>query len=288
MYDNGSIASVVEPDTFKIKHTAQPKPFVKWVGGKRSIMHELLQRIPKKIHNYYEPFLGGGALYFSIYKTVKHAYLSDLNIDLLVAYNILRTRPHELIKALNVHQVNHKKDYYYQMRSLHDLSNPIEQSARFIYLMKTCYNGLYRVNQKNEFNTPIGRYVQPTICDKENLLTVSKALKMATIEYKDFSKITPRTGDFVYFDPPYHPTKDDSFTKYVKGGFTEKDQTRLRDFALELSKNNINVMISNSDSAFIHDIYKKDFTIEKIQAPRFVNCKADKRHTVFETLITNY
>jgi DNA adenine methylase len=171
---------------------------------------------------------------------------------------------------------------------MQDLQDPIKNSARFIYLMKTCFNGLYRVNKENEFNTPIGSYKNPNICDKTNILAVNKALQYADIKYQDFTKISPNKGDFVYFDPPYHPTTEDSFTKYLSGGFAETDQTRLKDFALELTNAGVNVMISNSDAEFIVDIYKKNFNIAKVSAPRVVNCKADKRQPVFETLITNY
>ena len=285
---NNFLSSVVKTDISKIENTIQPKPFVKWVGGKRSIMQELLSRIPKEINNYYEPFVGGGALFFEIYNMVNHSYLSDLNVDLIVAYSVIKSNPQGLIERLKAYQEKHNEEYYYHIRSLQALEDPIENSGRFIYLMRTCYNGLYRVNQKNEFNTPIGSYKNPIICDEANLLAVSQALKRADIKYKDFTKITPKKGDFVYFDPPYHPTKDDSFIKYVSNGFTEKDQTRLKDFAFELSKAGVNVMISNSDSDFIVDIYKKNFNIAKVPAPRVVNCKADKRQSVFETLITNY
>lgn len=282
------LTSVAKVDISKMENTALAKPFVKWVGGKRGIISELLPRIPKQINNYYEPFAGGGALFFEIYNMAKFSYLSDMNIDLIVSYNIIKTNVEELIAKLKIHQKNHNEEYYYKMRSLQEISDPIENSARFIYLMKTCYNGLYRVNKKNEFNTPMGNYQNPTICDEPNLRAVSKALKHADIKYQDFTKINPKKGDFVYFDPPYHPTSQDSFTKYLSGGFSEKDQIRLRDFALELDKKGVNVMLSNSDADFICDIYKKSFKIAKISAPRVVNCKADKRQSVYETLITNY
>lgn len=285
---NNFLSSVVKTDISKIEHATQPKPFVKWVGGKRSIMQELLSRIPKQINNYYEPFVGGGALFFEIYNMVDFSYLSDLNVDLIVAYNTIKTNPHELIKALKVHTRNHNTDYYYKIRALQDLSSPIENSARFIYLMKTCYNGLYRVNKDNLFNTPIGSYKNPNICDEENLLAVSKVLQKADIKYQDFTKINPQKGDFVYFDPPYQPIKQDSFTKYLSNGFTEKDQERLRDFALALKNKGVNVMISNSDNDFILDLYKNDFKIDKIPAPRFVSCKAQGRSAVMETVIMNY
>jgi DNA adenine methylase len=282
------LVDTLKTEVNQIENTAQTKPFVKWVGGKRSIVNELLQRIPKQIKNYYEPFVGGGALFFEIYNMADFSYLSDLNSDLVITYNIIKKDPQALIKLLNIHKDNHNEEYYYQIRAMQDLQDPIKNSARFIYLMKTCFNGLYRVNKENEFNTPIGSYKNPNICDKTNILAVNKALQYADIKYQDFTKISPNKGDFIYFDPPYHPTTEDSFTKYLSGGFTEKDQTRLKDFALELTNAGVNVMISNSDAEFIVDIYKKNFNIAKVSAPRVVNCKADKRQPVFETLITNY
>lgn len=285
---NNFLGAIVKTDISKIEHISQPKPFVKWVGGKRSILDEILPRIPKKINDYYEPFVGGGALFFEIYNMVNFSHLSDLNIDLIVAYNVIKNESEKLAEKLKIHEKNHNEEYYYKIRTLQEISDPIENSARFIYLMKTCYNGLYRVNKNNQFNTPIGSYKNPTVCDEENLKNVSKVLKYADVKYQDFTKITPKKGDFVYFDPPYHPTSQDSFVKYVSNGFSEKDQIRLRDFALELNKKGVNVMLSNSDADFVSDIYKKNFNIIKISAPRVVNCKADKRKSVYETLITNY
>ena len=271
----------------------QPKPFVKWVGGKRSIINELLQRIPKQINNYYEPFVGGGALFFEIYNMVNHSYLSDLNADLVVSYNIIKNEPQKLIELLNKHKKNHIEEYYYKIRAMHELQDPIQKAARFIYLMQTCFNGLYRVNKKNEFNTPIGSYKKPNICNKKNIFAVNQALQHATIKHQDFTKITPQKGDFVYFDPPYYPPSKDSFTKYIvnlvlNNGFNEKDQTRLKDFALELTKAGINIMISNSDAEFIIDLYKKNFNINIVSALRGINCKADKRQPVQEVIITNF
>ena len=277
-------SSKVSPNSNELR----AKPFVKWVGGKRSIIGELLAKIPQQIENYYEPFVGGGALFFEIYNQVNYSYLSDLNVDLIVAYNVIKNQPTELIDLLKKYKENHSEEYYYQIRSLQDLLNPIENTARFIYLMRTCFNGLYRVNKNNEFNTPIGSYKNPNICDYENILAVNQALHYTNIKYQDFTKITPQKGDFVYFDPPYHPINQSSFTKYQSGGFTEKDQIRLRDFALELAQAGVNIMISNSDAEFINNIYKKDFNICKIPAPRMVNCKADKRQAILETLITNF
>lgn len=268
--------------------SVKAKPFVKWVGGKRSIINELIQFIPKEINNYYEPFVGGGALFFEIYDKVNYSYLSDLNVDLIVTYNVIKNNPKELIKRLKSYQDRHNKEYYYQIRTMQSLEEPIENSARFIYLMRTCYNGLYRVNKKNEFNTPMGKYENPIICDEKNLIAVSETLIKADIKYKDFSKIIPNKGDFVYFDPPYYPISNDSFVNYVFDGFNEKDQLRLRDFAIELSRNGVNVMLSNSDSEFINNIYKKNFNINKVLVPRVISCKANGRQSIYETLITNY
>jgi DNA adenine methylase len=266
-----------------------PKPFVKWVGGKRAIIKNLLEKLPNKINNYYEPFVGGGALFFKIYNSVNgKCYLSDLNINLILSYITIQNQPEELIKQLEIHQYKHNKDYYYDIRNMQSISDPILNSARFIYLLKTCFNGLYRVNKNNQFNTPIGNYKNPNICDTKNIMLVSKALTNVNIKYQDFTKIQPKKGDFVYFDPPYHPITKQSFVQYVSNGFTDQDQVCLKNFALKLSQDGVNVMISNSNSDFINEIYKTDFNIHKIKAPRVVNCKADKRSPVFETLITNY
>lgn len=267
--------------------TVRAKPFVKWVGGKRRVVKELTERIPKKINNYYEPFVGGGALFYEMVGNVKSSNLSDLNADLIVSYEIIKSKPLELIEALKIHKNNHNKEYYYKIRDLQNIEDPVQNAARFIYLLATCYNGLYRVNQNNKFNTPIGSYVNPNILDEDNIKANNLLLQNVEIKYQDFSKINPSEGDFVYFDPPYHPTDSQSFTKYVKNGFTEKDQERLRDFALSLVKKNVNIMISNSDTAFVNDLYKKHFKIEKVAAPRMVNCKSDKRNPVMELLITN-
>jgi len=268
--------------------TAKAKPFVKWVGGKRGIIKHLLARIPKKIGNYYEPFVGGGALFYEISNYVEYSrYLSDLNVDLIVSYQVIKTKPLELIEALKIHKDNHSKDYYYKIRNFQEIEDPIQNTARFMYLLATCFNGLYRVNKDNKFNTPIGDYINPNILDTNNIHATHIFLQNADIKYQDFSKINPSRGDFVYFDPPYHPTEDTSFTKYVSGGFTEKEQEKLRDFALSLINKGINIMISNSDTAFINDIYKKHFRIERIEAPRVVNCKSNKRKPITELLITS-
>lgn len=258
------------------------KPFVKWVGGKRSIMKSLLTYTPTQINNYYEPFVGGGALFFEIANRTKHSYLSDLNADLITCYQTIKTKPLELIEALKTHKENHCKDYYYATRNKQDLKCPVKNTARFIYLLATCFNGLYRVNKNNIFNAAFGYYKNLNILDEDNLKSVHQVLQNTTIKYQDFSKINPTKGDFVYFDPPYH----DCFLEYTKNKFTKKDQERLRDFALNLSKNGINVMISNSNTKFIKDLYKNDFEIIEITTSKSIN--PSYRKPTIELLIKNY
>lgn len=266
-------------------------PFVKWVGGKRSLMDTLLLKMPETFGDYYEPFVGGGALFFELAgrKRLTKAHLSDTNLDLVFAYSVIKKDPTALIEALKVHANKHSDEYYYKVRAKTSLTEPVDIAARFIYMNKTGYNGLYRVNSKGEFNVPVGRYKNPGIVQEENIWACHKVLKTADIQYHEFDTITPKRGDFVYFDPPYHPKDETSFTKYSKLDFTEQDQVRLRDFAVKLHKNGVKVMLSNSDTLFIKDLYKGSmFNIAIVQAPRFVNCKPNKRNPVNEVLITNY
>lgn len=282
-------SSIIKTDIKKVKEQTQPKPFVKWVGGKRSIINELVKRMPVNFNNYYEPFCGGGALFFEIYNMVKgKCFLSDMNADLIITYNVIKNNPKELIETLKIHKEKHCEEYYYKVREMQDLQDRIQKSARFIYLMKTCFNGLWRVNKKGEFNVPIGSYKNPNICNESNVYAVHEVLQGVQITHQDFSKITPQKGDFVYFDPPYQPIKPDSFTKYISGGFGEKDQERLRNFALELKNKGVFVMISNSNADLIFDLYSKDFTIETVPAPRVVSCKASGRESVMETVVLGF
>ncbi len=264
-------------------------PFVKWAGGKRSIIGDLVARLPQSFNHYWEPFTGGSALFFETTDRLAVAHLSDNNFDLVITYNVIKRDPESLIRRLKEHAVKHSSEYYYKVRAQHELQDPIEIAARLIYLNKTCYNGLYRVNKRGEFNVPVGSYKNPDVVTEDNLRACNKALAGTTIEYHEFDTITPKAGDFVYFDPPYHATVGTSFTNYTKLDFTEQDQARLRNFTRTLGKRSIKVMLSNSDTPFIRDLYKtKDFTIETIQAPRMINCKSAKRGTVNEVLIRNY
>ena len=276
---------IVEPEIEGNKAT----PFIKWVGGKRGIIEQLKLRLPKEFNEYYEGFVGGGALFFEIVKDIKKAHLSDANLDLIITYKVIQKDPDALIEALKRHQKNHNSDYYYKIRAQFKLDDPISIASRLIYLNKTCFNGLYRVNKKGEFNVPMGSYVNPGIVNEDNIKACSKALKKATIEYKDYSKIEAKEGDFCYFDPPYHPTSDTSFTKYHLLDFTEKDQMDLANFCTQLHRQGVKVMISNSNTPFIRNLYSANFfKIGIVNAPRLVNCKGNGRAAVEEVLITNY
>ena len=264
-------------------------PFVKWVGGKRSIIGELLQRIPSEYGDYYEPFAGGAALFFATHTHMPRAFISDSNFDLVLTFKAVQKTPQALIAKLQEHAQKDSAEYYYRVRSQHNLQDPIEVAARFIYLNKTCYNGLYRVNKKGEFNVPRGTYANPGIVQNENIMACSAALQKATVEYREFNTITPKAGDFVYCDPPYHPAESTSFTKYTRLDFSEKDQEILRDFAVQLHKMGVKVMLSNSDTPFIRALYGSGiWQVSTVQAPRFVNCKVSGRSVVNELVMTNY
>src|SRR5687767_3427134 len=265
----------------------KPSPFLKWVGGKRSIIEELKKRIPSKFGDYFESFVGGGALFFEIQP--QKAHISDSNLDLTITYKVVQKDPGKLIKLLKKHQKNHSESYYYKIRSQHQSNDPIATAARLIYLNKTCYNGLWRVNRKGEFNVPIGSYSNPNICQENNIRACSKALQNTVIENKNYLNIDPKPGDFSYFDPPYHPITNTSFTAYSRPDFTENDQRQLANFCTHLHKKGIFVMVSNSNTNFILNLYKAShFKIAIVNAPRMVNCKGNERNTVKEVLITNY
>ncbi len=264
-------------------------PFVKWAGGKRSIIDELVHRLPATFNRYWEPFVGGGALFFEIHPRLTSAILSDYNWDLMVAYNAVKRDSLSLIAKLEQHASRHGKDYYYKVRKPRKIQNSIDVAARFLYLNKTCYNGLYRVNRKGDFNVPIGSYVNPEIVQRENILACSAAVAMAQLEYREFDTITPEAGDFVYCDPPYHPVNSTSFTKYTKLEFGEAEQQRLRQFALQLHQRGVKIMLSNSDTPLIRDLYRgRPWQLATVQAPRNVNCKPDGRGAINELVITNY
>lgn len=277
----------------------KPKPFVKWVGGKRQLLKQFLSMhlYPPEGFNvktgwYFEPFVGGGAVFFDLLP--ENAVLSDLNSDLVITYNVIKKHINELILSLKKHI--YEKEYFLAVRSQkpEDLTD-IEVASRFIFLNRTCFNGMYRVNSKGEFNVPFGKYSNPTICDEQNLRRVSKVLQNVEIKQQDYKAVieSAKPGDFVYFDPPYYPiNRTSSFTSYTSESFLEKEQIELRDIYLKLHKRNCFVMLSNSDTPFINKIYseisKEGIKINKVTAGRAINSNTDKRGKITEVLVTNY
>ena len=215
------------------------------------------------------------------------AYLSDVNFDLINTYQVIQRDPEPLIAKLQIHADNHSPDYYYHIRSQQALDDRVEIAARFIYLNKTCFNGLWRVNSKGEFNVPMGSYKNPAICQPELLRACHRALQGVDVRVSDFQKLNAGAGDFVYFDPPYHPLDKTSFTRYAKEDFGLGEQVALRDLCLELHERGVKFMLSNSDtSSTLYD--SPVFNVEIVKAPRFVNSRSDRRGAVDELLITNY
>ena len=275
-----------------------PKPFVKWAGGKRQLIPILNQNLPESFGTYYEPFLGGGALLFHILtdKNGQKCSISDLNSDLVLAYTTIRDRIDSLIASLKNHEKNYQKNsesYYYSIRE----SNPrsaIEKTSRLIFLNRTCFNGLYRVNSKGKFNVPLGKYSNPNIVNEENLRAVSHILQSSRISIKcrDFEAVLrdAKKGDLIYFDPPYQPVSATAnFTSYTNKDFTYDDLTRLAELCLKLDSRGCNVLLSNSDSKEVADIFAKNpWKITRIEANRSINSNSKKRTGHFELLIKNY
>ena len=264
-----------------------PRPFLKWAGGKNRLIRQYKDYFPK-FKNYYEPFLGGGAVFFHLQP--QSAVLTDINPELINAYCCVRDQVGELICLLQEHHQQHSNDYYYYMRSLIP-NREIERAARFIYLNRTCFNGLYRENSKGEFNVPIGKYKNPQICNPELLRSASAALQNVKIKERLFEYVLESANssdDFVYFDPPYHPVSSTSyFTAYSRHSFSENDQYQLRDIFVELAGRGVKVMLSNSDCPFIRDLYSQ-FNFYDISAARAINSKIEKRGSIAEVLVTSY
>jgi DNA adenine methylase len=275
------------------------QPFVKWVGGKRGLLSQITPLLPKKFNNYFEPFVGGGALFFELQKQGKldgkKVYLFDINSELINAYNIVKESPKKLIEKLFEFKENHSKEYYYEVRAWDREDNFLEldkitRASRFIYLNKTCFNGLYRVNRKNQNNVPMGSYKNPNICDSDIIYSASYALQNATIlnaSYIDVLKYATK-DDLVYFDPPYYPLNPtSSFTSYSEFEFLDREQEELFELFSELDRKGAFVVHSNSDTEFINELYNK-FDIKKIQANRFINSKGSGRGKISEVLVRNF
>jgi DNA adenine methylase len=265
--------------------------FLKWAGAKSKLLSQLIEYLPQNIDTYYEPFLGSGAMLFYILHTynVKKAYVSDINAELINTFIMVKEKPHELIELLKEYQNNHSKEYYYKIRD-EVPKDKLKLAARFIYLNKTCFNGLYRVNSKGLFNVPIGSYKSPTILQEDKIMKASKILKNVEFSVGDYNNIISKVkkGDFVYLDPPYYPLEDKtSFTKYAKGDFTEKDQKELKLFCDELTRKKVNFLESNSYTKYIQNIYK-NYNQNEVLANRMINCKATGRGKIKELVIYNY
>lgn len=262
-------------------------PFLKWAGGKTELLPEIANRLPRSFNTYWEPFLGGGALFFRVSPVA--AVLSDANEELINCYLVVRNNLPELITHLKKHVV--KKDYFLTLRKSQPWQlDPVSRAARLIFLNKTCFNGLYRVNQRGEFNVPFGDYDNPRIFDQAILEADSALLQKSEILCRDFRHLLYKTqpDDFVYFDPPYVPLSNtSSFTAYSETPFDHREQRSLSRVYKALNERGCRVMLSNSDSPAVASLYK-DFNIEKVHVSRAINSRADRRGKIPELIITNY
>lgn len=293
------------------------KPFVKWAGGKGSLLNQLKNYYPLELRNgeiecYIEPFIGGGAVLIDILQNykVKEAYAFDINFDLINSYNIIKNNVDELISNLKLLEKEYlslgkddRKKYFYNIRKQYNSYRltkdemSLQKATEFIFLNRTCFNGLYRVNKNGDFNVPMGNYRNPTICDEENLRALSELIKNVNFEYGDYktSQKYIKKNTFVYFDPPYRPLNVTSgFTSYTKEDFDDENQKELALFYKELDDNNVKVMLSNSnpkntnkEDCFFENIYK-GFNINEVYAKRMINSDSCGRGEISELLITNY
>lgn len=267
------------------------RPFLKWAGGKGQLLDELLARLPSSFSRYYEPFVGGGALLFALQPA--KAIVVDVNPELINAYRVIKQDVEALIRSLKRHV--YEQQYFYRLREADRRPEfgrwpPVRRASRFIYLNKTCYNGLYRVNARGLFNVPFGRYVNPTIADAGNLRACHSVLQGTDIREGDFESIEPELSraDFVYFDPPYVPLSATSyFTGYSSKGFDAKMQQNLFNLCCRLDRRGIRFMLSNSAAPVVKDLYKK-FRLEVVPAARSVNSKAERRGKIEEVIVRNY
>ncbi len=289
---------VVKRERNKVAKAVKNKlaqPFLKWAGGKRQLLPEIRKYIPKKFNTYYEPFIGAGAVLFDLQP--KKAVINDINKELVIVYSVIKNNVDELIEDLKKHENN--SDYFYAIRDLdrkpeYKQLSEVERASRVIYLNKTCYNGLFRVNSQGQFNVPFGKYKNPQIVNEIVLRAVHNYFNLndVPIYNKDFSEVVnhAKKGDFVYFDPPYDPVSDtSSFTGYSLDGFNKDDQLRLRDLCVDLDKKGCKFLLSNSATDFIKEIYKeKGFHIKIVSASRSINSVASKRGKIDEMLVMNY
>lgn len=268
-------------------------PIIKWVGGKTKLLPELRARLPKTHKRYFEPFLGGGALFFAL--APKDAVLGDMNGHLIEMYKAVAVNVEDVIGVLKTHRNAHaRKEYYYETRTMWNegmwADDPSVRAGTFIYLNKTCFNGLWRVNKDGEFNVPRGDYKDPKIFNVDAMRAASGLLHKVSLRKSGYEQTTASAtaGDFVYFDPPYDPvSKTSNFTAYTKDAFGKEQQAQLADHARDLRKRGVNVMLSNNDTEHIRSLYE-DFCIDTVQCGRSINSKGDKRGKVNEVIITSY
>jgi DNA adenine methylase len=267
-----------------------PRPIVKWVGGKTQLLPTLFELLPRTFKAYHETFVGGGAFFFGLTRADElrgHAvYLSDVNKELVSTYSAVRDDVSGVVRALERHQ--HDRDHYYALRAEDPWSlSATQRAARLLYLNRTGFNGLYRVNRKGEFNVPFGKYENPTICDHANLLAVSKALRQASVEHRSFETVLDRAerGDLVYFDPPYVPVSPTAnFVGYAQGGFGEAEQERLAEVFETLARRGVSVMLSNSDTPWVRRRYGAHRVVA-VSARRNVNSRASDRGPIGEVVV---
>ena len=273
------------------------RPFLKWAGGKQQLLTQYEAFFPARYSRFFEPFVGGGAVFFQLWNSGRISnqatFLSDNNKELINAYVVVRDELDELLRVLETHQKKHSREYYYEIRNLDRQTvslSDVQRAARTIYLNKTCYNGLFRVNSKGQFNVPMGSYKNPTILDEALLRMASLALQDVCIEVRDFRSVVEiaHTGDFFYFDPPYDPiSKTASFTKYTSRDFQDADQRDLADVFAQLDARGCHCMLSNSYTPLVLDLYQQ-FRIEIVQANRAINSDPNGRGGVREVVVLNY
>jgi len=298
------------------------RPFLKWAGGKTQLLNEFSKRLPGdlkkgKITRYVEPFIGGGAFFFYLNQrfSFEQCYICDVNDELILSYRVIKRATKKLMAELEALETDYlskndeeRESYFYEVRDAFNKKLPeinfgkfssewVERTAQIIFLNRTCYNGLFRVNRKGEFNVPFGRYKNPEILNEDNLKDVATLLKTTQILLGDFTQCRKFVDNhtFVYFDPPYRPLNEtSSFTSYSKGGFYDEDQIRLFEFFKELDEKGVKVMLSNSDpknenpdDSFFDDLFS-DYYIERVPAKRMINCNGARRGDISELIITNY
>lgn len=290
-----AIISSILPSSAALMKTTSIVPLLKWMGGKRQLLPKIHEHLPKNINElrYYEPFLGGGAVLFDLQP--KRAVISDLNAELINVYKVIKTNPEELIDELYKHPFD--KEYFYKLRAVDRTGelknwNDIQKAARIIYLNKTCYNGMYRVNKAGQFNVPFGRYKNPTIVNEPAIRAISSFFNSNDISIKndDYKRVLSRIKGpaFVYLDPPYHPVSPTAaFTEYIQGGWDANHQVELKEYCDKLTANGIKFLLSNSCTDFVQELYA-DYNISIVHATRLMNSQVSGRGHVDEVLVQNF